>query len=470
MSFGQRVSRTTKVASPALTAGSTKPPLGMSRSRSPAPVFVTMKSAALLLALALPLLNGCGNFRRLSADLEILDQEYRIHGRITNADEFKVPVRAVVMEWDRASNRIYSGDRVDLAAGGAFIFSVKSPAHQFVAAFADSNKNGRHDTGEPLWFHAGQDGQPAEVAFDSSRRAEVRGELRAGTLPAGLRQAIDSALAGRTVDQAVTGHGVRLSLGEIAKLDEPRFAATRGSDGLWSPATMAVTTGFGIYFLEPYDPARTPVLFVHGAAGSPQDWRYAMERIDRKRYQPWFAFYPSGLRLENCADALNDGVKALQRRYGFQRLHVVAHSMGGLVARRFIEKNVIEDGNRYINTFITFSSPWGGHEAAAAGVKRAPSVVPSWRDMENGSNFLDHLFDERLKGKVNHHLFYGHHAKRSFLLPEENDGTVSVASQLRPEAKADAASVQGYDEDHVSILSARAPLTRAKEILDAATP
>ncbi len=428
-----------------------------------------MKTAVLLLALALPSLNGCANFRRLSADLEILDEEYRIHGRISNADDFKPPVRAVVIEWDRASNRIDSGDRVDLTTGGAFIFSVKNPARQFVAAFADTNKNGRHDSGEPLWFHAGQRGEPEAVGFDSSRRAEVRGDLRPGTLPAGLRGAIDNALAGRTVEQVVTGHGVRLSLGEIAKLDDPRFAATRGEDGLWTPATMAVTTGFGIYFLEPYDPARTPVLFVHGAAGSPQDWRDAMEKIDRHRYQPWFVFYPSGLRLENCADALNDGVEALQRRYGFQHLHVVAHSMGGLMSRRFIEKNVIEDGNRYIDTFITFSSPWGGHEAAAAGVKRAPSVVPSWRDMEHGSDFLDHLFDERLKGKVNHHLFYGHRAKRSFLLPEENDGTVSVASQLRPEAKADAASVQGYDADHVSILSARAPLTRAKQILDSAT-
>jgi hypothetical protein len=52
----------------------------------------------------------------------------------------------------------------------------------------------------------------------------------------------------------------------------------------------------------------------------------------------------------------------------------------------------------------------------------------------------------------------------------ENDGTVSVASQLRAEARADAASVQGYDEDHVSILSARAPLLRGQHFLDAATP
>ena len=102
------------------------------------------------------------------------------------------------------------------------------------------------------------------------------------------------------------------------------------------------------------------------------------------------------------------------------------------------------------------------------GVKWAPTAVPSWYDMESGSDFLDHLFDRRLKGKVNYHLFYSHHAKRSAIMPAENDGTVSVPSQLRPEAKADAVSVQGYDEDHVSILSARAPLLRAKQILDAA--
>lgn len=423
-----------------------------------------------LLALSLSLFAGCANFRHLATDLKVIDGEYRIAGVIANADFQKGPVHAAVLEWDRASNKIYSGDRVELPPGGAFVFSVKSPLHQHVMAFADRNRNGRHDAGEPVWIHTGRDGRPAPVEFGGpDRRARVRGHLGAGTMPPELKEALAAFLAGRTVDEAITRHGVRLSLGEVAELDDPRFAATRGEDGLWTPATLAVTSGFGIYFLERYDPARTPVLFVHGAAGSPQDWRVAMEKIDRRRYQPWFVFYPSGIRLENSAQVLNEGVKLLHERYGFARLHVVAHSMGGLVSRRFIQKNVLEDGHRYISTFITFSSPWGGHEAAAAGVKRAPSVVPSWRDMEPGSDFLDHLFDRRLAGKVNHHLFYGHHAKRSLILPAENDGTVSVPSQLRPEAKADAASVQGYDEDHVSILSARAPLVKAREILDAAT-
>lgn len=428
-----------------------------------------MKSPALLLALALPTLTNCGNFRRLAADLKVLDEEYRVVGVIENADRQKAPVRAAVIEWD--GERVYSGDRLDLPPGGAFAFSVKSPRNQHVFAFADDNRNGRYDDGEPLWTHTGSDGRSAAVTFDAStRRARVGGRIGDTKAPTGLRDAYLAFAAGRTIEETITRQGVRMSVGEITKLDDPRFSTARGEDALWAPATTAVTTGFGIYFLEPYDTRRTPVLFVHGAAGSPQDWRYAMEHLDPRRYQPWFAFYPSGSRLENSATALNEGVKLLHERYGFQRLHVVAHSMGGLMSRRFIQKNVLEDGNRYIDTFITFSSPWAGHEAASRGVKRAPSVVPSWRDMETGSDFLEHLFDRRLKGKVNHHLFYSHRAKRSLFLPAENDGSVSVASQLRPEAKADAVSVQGYDEDHVSILSSRAPLKRGEQILDAATP
>ena len=135
------------------------------------------------------------------------------------------------------------------------------------------------------------------------------------------------------------------------------------------------------------------------------------------------------MRLDNAATALNDGIKLLHARYPFRRLHVVAHSMGGLVARDFVIQTPSPGGRPYINTFITFSSPWDGHEAAAMGVKYAPEVVPSWRDMKHGSDFLNHLYDKKLKGRVNHHLFYSHHAKRSPILPPENDGTVSVASQ-----------------------------------------
>lgn len=424
---------------------------------------------SVMLLSAVCLLPSCANFRKLGRDLKLVQTEYRIAGLVENADSFDCPVRAAVVEWNPATGKVFSGDRLDLTAGGGFLFIVKSPLHQHVSAYADTNRNGTYDSGEPLWVHRDATGRAATVTLSpESRVARVSGKLSATErLPAGLTSAVKAALAGRNVEAAITNQGVRFAIGETADLDDPRFAATRGSDGLWTPATFAIKNGFGLYFLERYDPAKTPVLFVHGAAGSPQDWRYAMEKIDRSRYQPWFYVYPSGMRLAKAAEALDGGVKLLHERYGFHRLHVVAHSMGGLVSREFILRNAVTGGNRYIDTFITFSSPWDGHEAAAMGVKYAPQVVPSWRDMEHGSDFLKHLYDRRLKGRVKHHLFYSHRASRSPILPAENDGTVSVASQTRPEARADAMEVRGFDEDHISILSSRDALLAGKRILDA---
>jgi Lecithin:cholesterol acyltransferase len=423
----------------------------------------------LALAVGFPLFfTSCANFRKLGKDLRLLDNEYRISGIISQTETHDAPVKAVVVEWDRAKNKVHSADVLELTDGGAFAFMVKSPLNQYVAAHADTNRDGRYQSGEPFWMHRDSSGLPQPVTLDADDRvARVRGTLSTSeSPPKAMLDAIRTALNGRDVSSFITNHGIRFALGEKADLDDPQFAATRGEDGLWTPATFAMKGGFGIYFLERYDPAKTPVIFVHGAAGSPQDWRYAMERIDSDVYQPWFYVYPSGLRLDAAATALNKGLEQLHERYGFKRLHVAAHSMGGLVARRFIQMNVLDGGNDYIRTFVSYSSPWGGHEAAAMGVKYAPEVVPSWRDMAKGSDFLEHLFDKRLKGKVKHHLFYSHKATKSRILPPENDGTVSVASQTRKEAVKDAVEVSGFNEDHLSILSSKEALLAGKRALD----
>ena len=90
---------------------------------------------------------------------------------------------------------------------------------------------------------------------------------------------------------------------------------------------------------------------------------------------------------------------------------------------------------------------------AKSGVKHASAVVPSWYDMVPNSDFQQDIFKTELKGKIPYMLLYGSRSKRSFVLPAENDGTVSVASVTRPEAIDDAVKVQSFDEDHVSILS-----------------
>lgn len=429
-----------------------------------------MKTAIHCALTSVLFLTSCANFRNLGKDLKLLDDNFRVSGIIENVDSQTAPVRAVIAEWDRTGDQVVSGDLVDLTDGGAFLFLVRNPRNQYLAAYADTNRNGKFNEGEPLWVHRDSSGNPAPVPLDSSNRtARITGRLSTSEqVPTALLEAIKTAVAAKGIDQFITHQGVRFALGEKASLDDPRFAATRGENGLWTPATFAIQSGFGVYFVNSYHPSKIPVLFIHGAAGSPQDWRYAMEKLDRKIYQPWFFVYPSGMRLDQAALSLNEAVTRLHRRFSFQRLDVVAHSMGGLVGREFILRNVLTDRQHYIKTFITFSSPWDGHQAAAMGVKYAPKVVPSWLDMKKGSPFLTNLYTRQLKGRVRHHLFYSHRASRSPILPRENDGIVSVASELRAEATADAYEVRGFDEDHISILSSREALRAARMILDAA--
>ena len=293
-------------------------------------------------------------------------------GQIENMPARSGAVRAIVMEWDRSAGKVLSGDRINVGDSGLFAFVVNKPDNCHVCAFADRNSNDRYDPGEPAWIYGGSDPKP--VVFDGeSRRSEVKGRLsNSARLPDDAIREAREFIGDRKLEDVITAQGATLALGEVVDPAEQRFAATTGREGMWTPASFAFKGGLGIYFLDHYDPGKIPVLFVYGAAGSPQDSSEFFKRIDRRRYQPWFYVYPTGARLERAANVLNEGIKGLHAMHRFRRLHVVAHSMGGLVARRAVMKNVLEDGNGYINRLVTISSPFGGHEAAEMGVEMAP--------------------------------------------------------------------------------------------------
>ena len=143
--------------------------------------------------------------------------------------------------------------------------------------------------------------------------------------------------------------------------------------------------------------------------------------------------------------------------------------MGGLVARAFLVEHVIESGNEDVDTFVTLATPWGGHKAAASGVEMAPRVVPSWHDLAPGSPFLSSLFEERLAGRVDHHLIFSFRGSNKFYLASSNDGAVTVASQLREEAQADAVGLYGVDATHVGILHDIHVVERVERILGGAS-
>jgi pimeloyl-ACP methyl ester carboxylesterase len=244
----------------------------------------------------------------------------------------------------------------------------------------------------------------------------------------------------------------------VTRLDAPGFVEAAGRKGLWQPLSFVKEKRAGVYLLEPYDPSRVPVLFIHGAGGTPQDWRYFIERLDRTRFQAWVYHYPTGVPIDASARWLQSFVGSLHARHGFRGLVVAGHGMGGLVARRFIALNAGAEGQDYVKLLVTFATPWGGVPFAALGASLGPYAIPSWRDLVPDSVFLRSLHAESLPGRVTHHLFFGYREGGDAW---DSDGVISVASQL----EGGAARVHGFRTDHSGILSEASVFTRFAAIL-----
>ena len=249
---------------------------------------------------------------------------------------------------------------------------------------------------------------------------------------------------------------------ERGELDGDAFSVARAKSGYWSPRRFFREIGAHIYLLDGYDPAKIPILFVHGAAGSPRDWRYFVAHIDRSRYQPWLFYYPSGARIEEMSELLYRRLLAAQERYRPRRIYITAHSQGGLVVRAMLGGHGLS--LPAVKLFVSISTPWDGERLARLGARLSPVVIPSWNDLCPRGPFLKDLFAKPLPPGVDYYLLFGHRGGRSIVRPN-NDGVVTLASLLRPEAQAEAKRVYGFDESHTGILSSPEVLARYGALL-----
>jgi pimeloyl-ACP methyl ester carboxylesterase len=254
------------------------------------------------------------------------------------------------------------------------------------------------------------------------------------------------------------------SPGVVAPLHDPLFSEENGVKGYWQPYEFFKEFGGNIYFLEKYDPAKIPILFVHGATGTPEGWEYLLAHIDLNRFQPWFYYYPSGASIKSMADLLFWKFLNLQTKYQFKEAYVVAHSMGGLVVRSFL----VDYGQLFpsITKFVSISTPWSGDNLSEYGVKYSPGVIPAWKDMGPQSEFAQSIYRKTLPPAIEYYLFFGHRGNRNPLRPN-NDGVITLATQLDPRAQAEAKMVCGFDEDHSSILTSKPVATLFNTVISA---
>ncbi|NJD25577.1 MAG: alpha/beta hydrolase [Betaproteobacteria bacterium] len=390
--------------------------------------------AVLLVAM---LLAGCANLWRLSVDTRETRERVRLlEGNLQAPSCSDCPVIVIVLG-DESPPAIHNF-RVFEGSGSFRVAALRESRRLF--AFQDVNRDFSYQAGEPaVWLDL------ASLRFAGVTAGDI--ELVLGALqqpaPPGLTNLFE--LRGSTLGS------IDVQMSEIVTLDDERFSRAAAESGIWEPIAFMKRGYAGIFFLEPYDPGRVPVLFIPGINGSPRDFARMIAALDRKRFQAWVMHYPSGLDLRAMGDGLVGLMAELQLRHDFRALHVVAHSMGGLVGREFLAECARSDGCNYMRRFISISTPFSGEASAGLGVAYAPVVVPVWRNLTPGSPFLAHLFDQALPPGVEHHLLFSFR-NESRLRPGSGDGVILLDSQLRTEAQVQAASLRGFNDDHMSIL------------------
>ncbi len=101
----------------------------------------------------------------------------------------------------------------------------------------------------------------------------------------------------------------------------------------------------GLYFIQPYDPNKIPIVLVHGLVSSPDAFKniintLAPEPWFREHYQLWLFNYPtgnpwlySGMKFREEMRAACAYARTKGDDYNLNKMVIISHSMGGLVTR-----------------------------------------------------------------------------------------------------------------------------------------
>ena len=163
-------------------------------------------------------------------------------------------------------------------------------------------------------------------------------------------------------------------------------------------------------------PAHVPVVFVHGYLHNRSAWIKYFKWMKKEGFTHLLAIDLKGKfkEIEKYAEQLSVEVDQLLKRYGVNRVDIVAHSMGGLVSRYYIQ---VLGGKKKVRKCVTLGSPHNGTKVAVFVVGK------SRQQMLPGSDFLDkiEITDSKSLGKTRLNVLY---SDSDFMIVPTNLGKV----------------------------------------------
>jgi triacylglycerol lipase len=157
--------------------------------------------------------------------------------------------------------------------------------------------------------------------------------------------------------------------------------------------------------------AGTPIMLVHGLIDNRSIFTVLRRGLTRRGFTSIYAmnYSPTTSDLRTAALQLSHEVERIVEETGYERIHIIAHSLGGLIARYYVTRL---GGDERVHTLVSLGTPHKGTLLAYA------LPLPVLRQMRPGSGLLKEL-DEPVPGCRTRFITYWTDADQ-LVLPQRN--------------------------------------------------
>lgn len=129
---------------------------------------------------------------------------------------------------------------------------------------------------------------------------------------------------------------------------------------------------------------RLPILFIHGILHNRATFAWIVQRL---ALAGWREFREMNLittfhTIPRMAEQVADAVENLRQRHGVKHIDIVAHSMGGIIARYFVQ---LRGGDGLVRHLITLGTPHRGTRLSRL------SILSNVRDLSPESHIIRRL-------------------------------------------------------------------------------
>ncbi|WP_027715622.1 triacylglycerol lipase [Desulfuromonas sp. TF] len=164
------------------------------------------------------------------------------------------------------------------------------------------------------------------------------------------------------------------------------------------------------------DGGDTPVLLLHGLFHNRACWLWARFRLRNRGYKALYAInLPPWYDVERLTERVSKKVDELRHSSGVDKIHLVGHSMGGMIARNYIQ---LRGGEQKVEACVLLSCPNGGSKLVPF------ALTPLGKHLLPGSEFLQRLAAAPLPTEVRLTAIVNRHD--NMILPFENGRLAGV--------------------------------------------